>query len=86
MTDLLILLLFAVAFLAGWCSRWQWDKAGDEPEEEPFERWAKDRTEQALNGLTFSESMISQDEIENQIDRLFDAEEPPSIRWAKDLP
>lgn len=40
--DWLILIAFAVAWLAGWCSRWQWEKTRDQPEEETFDRWAKD--------------------------------------------
>lgn len=40
--DWLILVGFGVAWLAGWCSRWQWDKARDEVEEQPFARWPTD--------------------------------------------
>lgn len=41
MTDWLILVAFAIAWLAGWCSRWQFDRRNWErdDEEEPFERW-----------------------------------------------
>lgn len=43
MTDWLLLLLFAAAWLAGWCSRWQWDRRHWEvDEDESFDRWARD--------------------------------------------
>lgn len=41
MTDWLILVAFGVAWLAGWCSRWQWEKTRDEAEEQPYDRWAQ---------------------------------------------
>lgn len=31
--DWLILVAFAVAWLAGWCSRWQWDRRNWEDDE-----------------------------------------------------